>query len=84
MASKTDFEKVTAYLFVMSVGVGLYPMQIIGEFMRDVNSKGEVNQPMDVGVPDEVKKIYGNWTEKEKSAFLIFFGRACMDELGDK
>lgn len=84
MASKSDFEKVTAYLFVLSVGVGLYPMQIIGEFMRDVNLKGEVNQPMDIGVPDEVKEIYGSWTEKEESAFLIFFGRACMNELEEK
>ena len=83
MTSKSDFEKVTAYLFVLSVGVGLYPMQIVGEFMRDVNSKGEVNQPMDIGVPDEVKKIYEGWTEKEEAAFLIFFGRACMDELED-
>lgn len=84
MTSKSDFEKVMAYLFVLSVGVGLYPMQIIGEFMRDVNSKGEVNQPMDIGVPDEVKKIYEGWTEKEEAAFLIFFGRACMDELEER
>ncbi|WP_369957366.1 hypothetical protein [Levilactobacillus brevis] len=78
MTSKSDFEKITAYLFVLSVGVGLYPMQIVGEFMRDVNSKGEVNQPMDIGIPNEVKEIYGSWTEKEESAFLIYFGSACM------
>lgn len=82
MASKSDFEKVTAYLFVLSVGVGLYPMQIIGEFMRDVSSRVEVDPSLDIGVPEDIKKIYEGWTEKEEAAFLIFFGRACMDELG--
>lgn len=83
MASKSDFEKVTAYLFVLSVGVGLYPMQIIGEFMRDVSSRVEVDPSLDIGVPEDIKKIYEGWTEKEEAAFLIFFGRACMDELED-
>ncbi|ATU69508.1 hypothetical protein CT113_03795 [Levilactobacillus brevis] len=83
MASKSDFEKVTAYLFVLSVGVGLYPIQIIGEFMRDVNSRVEVDPSLDIGVPGDIKKIYEGWTDKEEAAFLIFFGRACMDELED-
>lgn len=82
MTSKSDFEKVMAYLFVLSVGVGLYPMQIIGEFMRDVSSRVEVDPSLDIGVPEDIKKIYEGWTEKEEAAFLIFFGRACMDELG--
>lgn len=84
MASKSDFEKVTAYLLVLSVGVGLYPMQIIGEFMRDVSSRVEVDPSLDIGVPEDIKKIYEGWTEKEEAAFLIFFGRACMDELEEK
>lgn len=83
MTSKSDFEKVTAYLLVLSVGIGLYPMRMLGEFMYDMSSQSESSEALDIGVPDDVKRIYEGWTEKEESAFLIFFGRACMDELED-
>lgn len=84
MASKTDFEKVTAYLLVLSVGIGLYPMRMLGELMYDMSSQSESSETLDIGVPDDVKRIYEGWTEKEESAFLIFFGRACMDELEER
>lgn len=78
---KTDFQKVSDYLLVLSIGVGLYPMKIIGEFMRDSNFSDEDDQPLDMGVPDDIKTIYQSWTEKEEAAFLIYFGDVCMREL---
>jgi len=78
---KSDFEKVAAYLLVLSVGIGVYPMAIMGEFMHKLDYGGKVEQTLDQGVPDEISRIFKSWTEKDESMFLIYFGSECMEML---
>lgn len=79
---KSDFEKVAAYLLVLSVGLGVYPMAIVGEFMHKLDYGGKVDRALDRGVPDEISQIFENWTEKDEAMFLIYFGSECMETLG--
>lgn len=79
-ADKSDFQKLSDYLIILSVGVGLYPIEILGEFMRDLK-QSEDNQSMDVGVPEDIRRIYKGMTEKDEGSFLIYFGDACMREM---
>lgn len=81
VADKSDFQKLSDYLIILSVGVGLYPIEMLDEFMRDLK-QGEDNRSMDVGVPENIRQIYKDMTEKDEAAFLIYFGDACMREMG--
>ncbi|WP_143463243.1 hypothetical protein [Levilactobacillus enshiensis] len=83
VANKSDFQKLSDYLIILSVGVGLYPIEILGEFMRDLK-QSENNQAMDMGVPEDIRRIYKDMTEKDEAAFLIYFGNECMREMGVK
>lgn len=80
---KSDFQKLADYLIILSVGIGLYPIEILGEFMRDLE-QSEDSQPMDMGVPDDIRHIYTGMTEKDEAMFLIYFGDACMRKMGVK
>ena len=80
---KSDFQKLADYLIILSVGVGLYPIEILGEVMHDMK-QSENNQAMDMGVPDDIRQIYKGMTEKDEAMFLIYFGDACMREMGVK
>lgn len=82
-ADKSDFQKLSDYLMILSIGMGLYPIEILGEFMRDMK-QSENNQAMDMGVPEDIRHIYEGMTEKDEAAFLIYFGDACMREMGVK
>ena len=78
---KSDFEKVAAYLLVLSVGLGMYPITIMGEFMHKLGYGGNVDQTLDQGVPAEIKQIFQSWTEKDEAMFSIYFGSKCMEML---
>lgn len=80
---KSDFQKLADYLIILSVGIGLYPIEILGEFMRDMK-QSEDDQAMDVGVPEGIRQIYEDMTEKDEAMFLIYFGDACMRKMGVK
>lgn len=82
-ADKSDFQKLSDYLMILSVGMGLYPIEILGEFMRDMK-QNEDNQAMDVGVSEDIRHIYKGMTEKDEASFLIYFGDACMREMEAK
>jgi len=82
-ADKSDFQKLSDYLIISSVGVGLYPIEILGNFMRNFKYNGD-SQPMDMSVPEDIIRIYKGMNEKDEASFLIYFGSACMSEMGVK
>lgn len=77
----TDFEKVAAYLLVLSIGMGVYPMQMIYELIQDLNHEDKDDAWSGFDAPDDVRDIYESWTEKDEAAFIIYFGNECMKRL---
>lgn len=77
----TDFEKVSDYLISISVGRGLYAMELIDVSMDEMKFHGSADDNYTSDKAKEMLSIYSSWSEKDEAAFLIYFGSECMKRL---